>query len=282
MMTTWLDDLNGQTVVVKFGGNAMVDEALTESFCADIVALRHAGVRVVVAHGGGPQISSELVSRGIHSEFRGGLRVTTSEAIDVVDDVLAQIGSELTSLLHSAGGAPVALAGDDHGLFSARRATTFVDGARVDLGLVGEITSVATAHVEAALETGSIPVVSAISRDVDTGELLNVNADSAAGALAAALDAQWLLLLTDVAGLYGDWPDRQSLIRTVTTDELTALMPKLESGMIPKVAAARSAILGGVDRVAIIDGRTPHVLISEPFGSSGTVVTAPLERTHDE
>ncbi len=281
MMTTWLESIRDNTVVVKFGGNAMIDDALAQSFCADIITLQKAGVRVVVAHGGGPQISSELVARGIHSEFRGGLRVTTPEAISVVNDVLVRIGSDLTTLLNSAGGSSVALAGDDHGLFSARRASTRVDGETVDLELVGEIMSVTTAKVEAALDGGHVPVVSAIARDVETGVLLNVNADAAAGALAAALGANWLLLLTDVAGLYRDWPDRQSLISSVDTAELETLLPRLESGMIPKVAAALDAILGGVDRVAIVDGRTPHVLVSEPFGASGTVVT-PAERTDHE
>lgn len=269
-----MGELRGGTVVVKFGGNAMIDDSLARAFCEDIVALHSAGIRVVVTHGGGPQISSELVARGIHSDFRGGLRVTTEDAVGVVHDVLVRIGSELAEQLIFAGGTATAIAGDENGLFTARRAGTVVNGEPVDLGRVGEVVRVDTAVVNVVLGAGGIPVISAIAQDAETGDLLNVNADSAAAALAASLGAQWLLLLTDVAGLYRDWPERRSLISTIDTDELDALLPRLESGMIPKVTAARSAILGGVGHVAIVDGRVPHVLVSEPFGTSGTVVSS--------
>ncbi|MEO6942365.1 MAG: acetylglutamate kinase [Terrimesophilobacter sp.] len=277
MTESWLGTHRGETVVVKFGGNAMIDGELAAAFCDDIVALTRAGIRVVVTHGGGPQISSELVARGIHSEFRGGLRVTTAEAVRVVREVLLRIGSDLVGGL-SAAGLPATAIGDDPGsVFAASRAGTYVDGEVIDLGRVGEIASVEPASVIAVLESEAIPVVSAIARDTASGELLNVNADAAAASLAVALHADWLLLLTDVAGLYRDWPNRDSLVGQINTDELASLLATLESGMIPKMTAARNAVLGGVGRVAIIDGRVPHALITEPFGTTGTTVT-PIEK----
>jgi acetylglutamate kinase len=273
MTRNWLEDLRDDTVVVKFGGNAMVDDALAAAFCEDILTLQSAGIRVVVSHGGGPQISAELAANGIHSEFRGGLRVTTADAVHVVREVLLRIGAELVDQVHAVGGAATAIAGDTQNLFVARRAGTVVEGVVVDLGHVGEVESVDTTAVTAALNAGSIPVVSAIARDVESGELLNINADAAAAALAAALGAKWLLLLTDVTGLYRDWPNRATLVSVIDENELATLEPTLEAGMIPKVAAARSAIQRGVRRVAIMDGRVPHLLVSEPFGDSGTIVT---------
>lgn len=282
-MDSWIETHRGETVVVKFGGNAMMDDELTSAFCNDIVALTRAGIRTVVTHGGGPQISTELAVRGIHSEFRGGLRVTTADAIQVVRDVLVRIGSELADGVNASGLPADALAGDAHGLFSAVRAGTVIDGTPVDIGQVGEIVSVDTTAVRSALDAGRVPVVSAIARnaiakdatarDVHSGDLLNINADAAASSLAVALGADWLILLTDVAGLYRDWPNRESLVTQIDSDELEALMPKLESGMIPKMAAARTAVLGGVGRAVVVDGRVPHVLVAEPFGTSGTTVT---------
>lgn len=277
-MTQWLEELRGDTVVVKFGGNAMIDDALADAFCEDIVALQRGGIRVVVTHGGGPQISSELVARGIPSEFRGGLRVTSPEAVEVVQDVLVRIGSELAERLTASGGTPAALAGGDDGLFSARVAGTLVNGQHVDLGRVGEVLRVETSSVGALLDAGGIPVVSAIARESASGGLLNVNADAAAAALAAALTAKWLVLLTDVSGLYRNWPGDPTLVPAIDADEVAAMLPQLDSGMIPKLTAARDAVLGGVAHVAIVDGRIPHVLVSEPFGASGTIVS-PTEGT---
>lgn len=277
----WLEAHRGDTVVVKFGGNAMVDEQQARAFAEDIVALHLAGLHPVVTHGGGPQISSELVARGIRSEFRGGLRVTTADAVAVVRDVLTRLGAELAARLEAAGGWATAIAAagaGEHGLFSARRTGTVVDGEVVDLGHVGEITNVDGAAVRAVLAAGGIPVVSAIATEDGTGELLNVNADSAAASLAIALGADRLLLLTDVAGLYRDWPNRDSLVGTIDTAELAELLPSLESGMIPKLAACRDAVEAGVASAAIVDGRIPHVLLAAPFGASGTTVTRP-ERT---
>lgn len=275
-MESWFESHRGQTVVIKFGGNAMIDDDLARAFCDDVVALARAGIRAVITHGGGPQISSELIARGIHSEFRGGLRVTTAEAVQVVRDVLVRIGADLAEGVSAAGRLATAVAGGEHELFTAERAGTLVCGEWVDLGHVGKLTRVEPAAVIAVLDGGGIPVVSAIARDA-AGDLLNINADAAAAGLAVALRADWLVLLTDVAGLYRDWPNRDSLVGEIDAGELASLLPTLESGMIPKMTAAMDAVLGGVGRTVIVDGRVPHVLLAEPFGASGTTVT-PVER----
>lgn len=267
----WLKAFAGQTIVVKFGGNAMVDDALKRSFASDMVYLRYAGIRPVVVHGGGPQISAELQRRGITSEFRGGYRVTTPEAIDAVRDVLTvQVNGELVGLLNEHGPLAVGMSGETAGLFGGRRRGAVVDGEEVDLGLVGDVVTVDPAVVTAQLDAGLIPVVSTIAPDLDNpGQSLNVNADSAAAALAVALGAAKLVVLTDVAGLYRDWPDRESLISVIDVKELADLLPSLESGMIPKMAACREAVEGGVAKAAIIDGRIPHSILLEVFTSQG-------------
>lgn len=275
----WLERHRGETVVVKFGGNAMVDDALARAFAEDIVALQRAGLRPIVTHGGGPQISAELVARGISNEFSGGLRVTSPDAAIVVRDVLVRLGSELVVQLTSAGGNAIAMATVSPSgggvLFAARRIGTVVDGQPVDLGRTGEATRVDVASIAAVLDAGSIPVISAIGVEEGTGDLLNINADSAASSLAVAVRADWLLLLTDVAGLYRHWPNRDSLVTTIDTDELAGLLPSLEAGMIPKMTACLAAVEGGVGHAAIIDGRIPHTLLAEPFGTSGTTVASP-------
>lgn len=274
MGDSWMGDLRGETVVVKFGGNAMTHEDLARTFCEDVDRLTQEGIRVVVSHGGGPQISAELAARGVANEFRGGLRVTSLQAVDIVRDVLVRIGADLVAAFGSVGATATAIGGHEHRLFTARRAGTVVEGSDVDLGFVGDVTHVDATVIDAAVDSGSIPVVSAIARDETSGELLNINADAAASSLAIALQAQWLLLLTDVAGLYRDWPNRGSLVEQLDTDDVAGLLPQLQAGMIPKVTAARDAVLGGVRRAAIIDGRTPHVLTSSPFGTTGTTVVA--------
>lgn len=277
MTGSWITALRGKTVVIKFGGNAMTDDQLTRTFCEDVERLFRAGIRVVVTHGGGPQISAELAVRGIATEFRGGLRVTNVHAVDVVRDVLVRIGADLVRSFQSVKAPALSISGDEHQLITARRTGTMVDGVLVDLGQVGEVTHVDTSVIDAMIDAGNIPVVSAIARDESSGELLNINADSAASALAVALRAEWLLLLTDVPGLYRDWPNRDSLVGHIDTDEVGELLPRLESGMIPKVTAARDAVSGGVARAAIIDGRLSHSLTSAPFGTTGTTVV-PVER----
>lgn len=281
MTLSWLKAHCGQTVVVKFGGNAMIDDELTRAFCEDIVKLTEAGIRVVVTHGGGPQISAQLSARGLASVFRGGLRVTSLAVVDVVRDVLFGIGAELVATLEVAGASAVAVGSHEKIIFAARRAGTVVNGAVVDLGQVGEAESVETSDILAILEDGGVPVVSAIGRDVSDGELLNINADAAASSLAVALCAQWLLLLTDVDGLYRDWPDRASLISSIDIDEVSSMLPHLESGMIPKFAAACGAVMGGVGTAAIINGCVPHILVSAPFGTTGTTITAVERKVHE-
>jgi acetylglutamate kinase len=267
----WLRRFAGRVVVVKFGGNAMVDEALQASFADDMVYLRTVGLKPVVVHGGGPQISAMLDRLGIPSEFRGGYRVTTPEAMDVVRMVLTgQVSRELVTLINRHGPLASAISGEDAGLFTGRRRDVVIDGESVDIGLVGDVVAVDPAAVLAEIEAGRIPVVSSIAPDADVpGQSLNVNADSAAAALAVALGAEKLVVLTDVAGLYRDWPNRDSLVSQITRDELAELLPSLESGMIPKMTACLEAVDGGVAKAAIIDGRRPHSILLEIFTDAG-------------
>ncbi|PZQ88385.1 MAG: acetylglutamate kinase [Leifsonia xyli] len=267
----WLLRFAGRVVVVKFGGNAMVDAALQRAFAEDMVYLRSVGLKPVVVHGGGPQISAMLDRLGIPSEFRGGYRVTTPEAMEVVRMVLTgQVSRELVTLINRHGPLASAISGEDAGLFQARRRGIVVDGESVDIGLVGDVVQVDPAAVLAEIEAGRIPVISSIAPDVDVpGQSLNVNADSAAAALAVALGAEKLVVLTDVAGLYRDWPNRDSLVSQLTRDELAELLPSLESGMIPKMTACLEAVDGGVPKAAIIDGRRPHSILLEIFTDAG-------------
>jgi acetylglutamate kinase len=272
----WLKRYHDETIVVKFGGNAMVSPELQRAFAEDMVYLRYAGIRPVVVHGGGPQISAMLERLGIPSEFRGGYRVTTPETMDVVRMVLSgQVNRELVSFINEHGPLSAGLSGEDAGLFRGRRRGAVVDGEEVDLGLVGDVIGVEPAAVQAQLDAGRIPVVSSIAPDTDVpGQSLNVNADSAAAALAIALGAAKLVILTDVAGLYRDWPSRASLVAEIDVPSLVELLPRLESGMIPKMTACLEAVEGGVAKAAIIDGRIPHSILLEIFtqGGSGTEV----------
>ncbi len=267
----WLQRFHDQVIVVKFGGNAMVSPELQRAFAEDMVYLRYAGIRPVVVHGGGPQISAMLDRLGIESEFRGGYRVTTPEAMDVVRMVLTgQVNRELVSLINEHGPLAAGISGEDAGLFRGRRRGAVVDGVEVDLGLVGDVVSVDPASVHAQLDAGRIPVVSSIAPDIDEpGQSLNVNADSAAASLAVALGAAKLVVLTDVAGLYRDWPDRDSLVSVIDVPQLVELLPSLESGMIPKMTACLEAVEGGVAKAAIIDGRVPHSILLEVFTQTG-------------
>jgi acetylglutamate kinase len=265
----WLEQFHGKTVVIKYGGNAMVDDHLKRAFADDIVFLRYAGLRPVVVHGGGPQISSMLARLGIDTEFKGGLRVTTPEAMDVVRMVLVgQVGRELVGLLNQHGPLAVGLSGEDAGLFTAERTTPLIDGERVDIGLVGDVVKVRPEGVLDLIEAGRIPVVSSVAPDAN-GLVHNVNADTAAGALAAALDAEKLLVLTDVEGLYRDWPDSTDVVGQIGSDELAALLPGLAAGMVPKMQACLDAVLSGVPRASVIDGRVPHSLLLEIFTDEG-------------
>ncbi len=267
----WLKRYSGAIIVVKFGGNAMVDGALTRAFAEDMVYLRLAGLRPVVVHGGGPQISRALKAKGIASEFRGGYRVTTTEAITVVKDVLAgEINNEIVELINEHGDLARGLVGDGLHLFEGHRKGVVIDGEEFDLGHVGDITHVDPSSVLAVIESGKIPVVSSIAASVDGSEHpLNVNADAAAAALAISLGASKLVVLTDVPGLYRHWPDRDSLVALISVSELTALLPTLESGMIPKMTACLDAVVQGVGGATIIDGRIPHAILLEVFTQRG-------------
>ena len=265
----WLKQYHGKTIVVKYGGNAMTDESLKKAFAEDIVFLRYAGFRPVVVHGGGPQISSMLDRLDIKSEFRGGLRVTTPEAMDVVRMVLVgQVGRELVGLINSHGPLAVGLSGEDAGLFTAETTRTIVDGEEVDLGLVGEVARVRPEAVLDIVDAGRIPVISSVAPD-DLGRVHNVNADTAAAALAVALGAEKLLVLTDVEGLYRDWPDSDDVIGQISPEALEALMPSLASGMVPKMKACLNAVTGGVPRATVVDGREPHAVLLEIFTDDG-------------
>jgi acetylglutamate kinase len=265
----WLQQWHGQIVVVKYGGNAMVDETLKQAFARDMVFLRLAGIRPVVVHGGGPQISAMLKRLGLPGEFRGGLRVTTPETIDVVRMVLVgQVGRELVGLINQHGPYAVGLSGEDAGLFTAEKRTALVGGEEVDIGLVGDVVEVEPSAVLDIVAAGRIPVVAGVAPDVD-GQVYNINADSAAAALAAALGAAKLVVLTDVEGLYANYPDPDSLISELTADQLEPMLPALESGMAPKMEACLRAVRGGVGRAHVIDGRLPHSVLLEVFTSQG-------------
>ncbi|MEO3975262.1 acetylglutamate kinase [Streptomyces sp. CAU 1734] len=266
----WLTRHNGKTVVIKFGGNAMVDDDLKAAFAQDVVFLRHAGLKPVVVHGGGPQISAQLDKQGLTSEFKAGLRVTTPEAMDVVRMVLAgQVQRELVGLLNQHGPLAVGITGEDAHTITATRHRPLIDGERVDIGRVGEITRIDTGAVEALLENNRIPVISSIARSEDDGHVYNVNADTAAAALAAALGAETMMVLTDVEGLYEDWPHSDEVISRLTATELEKLLPDLSSGMVPKMEGCLHAVRNGVNTARVIDGRVPHSILLEIFTDEG-------------
>src|SRR6516225_8707437 len=272
----WLDRFHGQTAVIKYGGHAMTVAALRAAFAQDVVFLRYAGLRPVVVHGGGPQISAHLERLGVPSTFTAGLRVTTPETMDVVRMVLTgQVNREVVGLINRHGPFGVGLSGEDANMFTARRRHAVVDGAPVDIGLVGEIESVDPAAVRALIADGRIPVVSSVARGT-RGEVYNVNADTAAAALAMALGAAKLVVLTDVEGLYADWPgdgdgadQPGDVISLLTATGLERLLPGLASGMIPKMEACLHAVRGGVPQAHVLDGRLPHSVLLEIFTDSG-------------
>jgi acetylglutamate kinase len=265
----WLERFSGRTIVVKYGGNAMTSPELQRAFAEDVVFLRYAGVRVVVVHGGGPQITAHLDRLGIESEFRGGLRVTTPETVEVVRMVLVgQVNSDVVSLVNAHGPFAVGLSGEDAQLLTAERRDAVVDGQPVDVGLVGEVVDVQPSVVRALLDDGKVPVVATVARGLD-GQLYNVNADTAAAALAVALGAEKLVVLTDVEGLYADWPASEDVISEIGADALAELLPSLASGMVPKMEACLAAVRGGVPRAHVLDGRVAHSLLLELFTDAG-------------
>jgi acetylglutamate kinase len=268
----WLQSFAGKTVVIKFGGNAMVSDDLKARFAEDMVYLHTVGIKPVIVHGGGPQITAELERLNIPSEFKGGYRVTTSEAMEVVRSVLTnQVSRDLVAQINEHGPIGHSVSGEEAGLFLAERRGVVIDGVEVDLGHVGEVIEVNPAAVSAQIQASRIPVVSSLAPDRDNpGDSLNVNADEAAASLAVALGAAKLVILTDVAGLYADWPNKDSLVSHIDAEELRELLPSLETGMIPKMTACLHAVEGGVAKAAIIDGRVPHSILLEIFTPAGS------------
>ncbi|WP_301148418.1 acetylglutamate kinase [Mycobacterium simiae] len=267
----WLKQLHGRIVVVKYGGNAMTDESLRRAFAADMAFLRNCGIHPVVVHGGGPQITAMLRRLGIDKgDFKGGFRVTTPEVLDVARMVLfGQVGRELVNMINAYGPYAVGITGEDAQLFTAVRRSVTVDGVATDIGLVGDVDKVNTAAVLDLIAARRIPVVSTLAPDAE-GVVHNINADTAAAALAEALSAEKLLMLTDVEGLYTSWPDRDSLVSEIDTATLAQLLPTLEAGMIPKIEACLRAVSGGVPSAHVIDGRVEHCVLVELFTNAGT------------
>jgi len=267
----WLERFRGALVVVKYGGNAMVDDELKAAFAQDVAFLRYAGLRPVVVHGGGPQIQAMLDRLGIESEFKAGLRVTSTEAMDVVRMVLTgQVSRELVGLINQHGPLAVGMSGEDGALFGARRRGAVVDGETVDIGHVGDVVTVNPEAVQDILAAGRIPVVSSVAPDLDVdGEVLNVNADTAAAALAVALGAHKLVVLTDVEGVYADWPDKDSLLSSLPVSQAEELMQRVDAGMVPKLEACVRAIRGGVPQTHVVDGRSAHSILLEIFTDEG-------------
>jgi acetylglutamate kinase len=285
----WLARFHGETVVVKFGGHAMAEPSLRAAFAQDVVFLRYAGIKVVVVHGGGPQITAHLDRLGVPSVFAGGLRVTTPETMDVVRMVLVgQVNRDVVGLINEHGPFAVGLSGEDAHLLTAERRAAVVDGEPVDIGLVGDVVDVQPGTVNALLESGHVPVIASVARGVEGG-VYNVNADTAAAALAVSLGAAKLVVLTDVEGLYQDWPPAGSaadadadggppseVISELTVEELSELLPTLSTGMIPKMEACVRAVRGGVPQAHVLDGRVPHAMLLEIFTDEGigTLITA--------
>ncbi|MEJ5928278.1 acetylglutamate kinase [Corynebacterium sp. H128] len=270
----WLQHYRDKIVVVKYGGNAMVDDNLKAAFAADMVFLRTVGVKPVVVHGGGPQISAMLRRLDLDGEFKGGFRVTTPEVMEVVRMVLfGQVGRDLVNLINSHGPYAVGTSGEDGGLFRAEKRLVDVNGVATDIGLVGNITEVNANTIMDIIDAGRIPVVSTVAPG-DDGEVYNINADTAAGALAGALGAERLVILTNVEGLYTNWPNKDSLVSAIKSSKLREILPGLDSGMIPKMESCLAAVDKGVAASHVIDGRIAHSVLLEllTMGGIGTMV----------
>jgi len=259
-------------IVVKFGGHAMKDE--NGAFAQAIAAAQATGESVVVVHGGGPQIDAALKAKGVESTFVGGFRYTTPEIFEVVESVLAnEVGPKVAQALMQGGIKAQAMSGRNLPTLLARKRTTLIDGTAVDLGQVGDVVRVDTAELLALVAKGIVPVVAPISSDESNGGL-NVNADLAAAAIAGALDASSLIIMTDVAGIYRNWPDESSLINAIDAQELNEIKGSFAQGMAPKVQAALDAITGGAKAVRIIDGTDPHSFADALLSKGGTLVVA--------
>ncbi len=261
--------LRGKIVVVKYGGNAMTDDRLKTAFAEDMVSLLTAGIHPVVVHGGGPQISAMLMRLGIPGEFKGGFRVTTPDVLEVARMVLfGSVGRDLVNLINVHGPFAMGLTGEDARLLTAVRRKVVVDGVDTDIGLVGDVDSVNADIVHDLVAAGRIPVISTIAPDAD-GVVHNINADTAAAAVAEAVGAEALLMLTDVEGLYTRWPDRSSLVSEIDTSTLAQLLPTLQEGMVPKIEACLRAVTSGVPSAHVIDGRVEHCVLAELLTDEG-------------
>ena len=281
----WLQRFHDKIVVIKYGGNAMTSPELQAAFAEDVMFLRYAGLRPVIVHGGGPQITEHLNRLGIESQFRGGLRVTTPETVSIVRMVLTgHVNAEIVNLLNDHGSFAIGLSGEDASLLTAERRGAVVDGQHVDIGQVGDVVAVDPSVILALVDAGRIPVIATVARGRD-GLTYNVNADTAAAAIAVGLAAEKLIVLTDVEGLYADWPNSTEVVSTIDSDELALLLPSLASGMVPKMEACLRAVEGGVPRAHVLDGRLPHALLLEMFTSDGIgtmVLPGVDERSREE
>ncbi|MBW6468766.1 MAG: acetylglutamate kinase [Anaerosomatales bacterium] len=266
----WIKRTWGRTVVLKYGGAAMTDPVLREHVASDIVLMKLVGVNPVIVHGGGPSITSYMERLGMPVEFLDGLRVTTSEAMEVVKMVLVgKVNKDLVTAINAHGRLAVGIAGDDANLIKARPISD-------RLGRVGEVTSIDTTVVRKLVGDGFIPVIASVAIGED-GESCNINADLVAGEIAAALDADKVIFLTDVDGLYRDFDDKDSLISALSLEQVEEMIAydRLASGMIPKVGACAHALRGGVRRAHILNGTVPHSLLLEIYtdGGVGTMIT---------
>lgn len=260
-------------IVIKFGGHAMTDEH--GSFAKAIAEAISTGVNLVIVHGGGPQINEALTAAGIDSVFLGGYRVTTPQVFEIVERVLShEVGPSVVQSLNSHAVKAIAISGRTSGTLVAKPLTTLVDGSPAELGLVGVITSVNPSALNAFVSDGKVPVISPIASNAEGAMGLNVNADLAAAAIAGAIDAEWLIIMTDVEGIYRNWPDKSSLIASISANELESIKSSFAEGMAPKVQACLDAISAGAKAVRIIDGTNPSALKSALLGQGGTLVVA--------
>jgi acetylglutamate kinase len=260
-------------LVVKFGGHAMSDN--DGAFGKKLSSAIAQGLKVVVVHGGGPQINAALDEAKIESQFVGGFRVTSPEVFSVVERVLSnEVGPAVATTLTQSGVAALAISGRHSATLYAKKQETLVNGESADLGLVGSVQSVDTTAIQVLLEKGVTPVISPIANDLDSDGGLNVNADIAAAAVAGALGARELIIMTDVPGIYRNWPEKDSLIDAICSEELESLKSTFAEGMAPKVQACLDAIAAGAQAVRIIDGRNPEAFAEALAHNGGTLVVA--------
>lgn len=265
----WLLKFQGSIVVIKFGGNAMVNKELLTQFAQDLVFLKLAGLKPVVVHGAGPQITEALDKAGIKSEFINGYRYTDSDSIKIIKEVLIQVQQELVSEINKLKNCAIGISGDENNVIEVKKKDYLQDGSKIDLGLVGEIVKIDEKRISKIIEGDLIPVLSCLGTD-SNGQIFNINADQGASAVAKFLNAQKFVLLTDVAGLLNNYPDENSLIETISIKDLEKIIPNLDKGMRPKMEACLDAVRSGVSRAHVIDGRKAHALLVEVFTDSGT------------